>query len=166
MTSTVLLVHSTTIAIAGRGVMLRGPSGSGKSELALRLMEEAGNGLGSVDLRAELLADDQTEVFEQHSQLWVRCPHNIHGLMEIRGLGIFKVAPHLPCPLAFVVDLQPADTIERMPEEADRTTTLLGHQVPHIGLDASKVAAPSILRVAFLQTCRPTSIIAPKAITA
>jgi HPr kinase/phosphorylase len=151
MTSTVLLVHSTTVAISGRGVMLRGPSGSCKSELALRLMEEAGNGLGSLELRAELVADDQTEVFEQDSKLWVRCPETIRGLMEIRGLGIINATPHGPCPLALVVDLQPSGSIERMPEEADRLTTFFGHEVPRIRLDASQAAAPSVLRVAFLQ---------------
>ncbi len=153
MTASVLLVHATTVAITGRGVMLRGPSGSGKSELALQLMEETGSGLGNVDLRAELVADDQTEIFERNGTLWVRCPNTILGLMEIRGLGIIKARPHLPCPLALVVDLQPAETIERMPETADMVTTLLDHQVPRIRLDANRASALSALRVAFLQMC-------------
>jgi HPr kinase/phosphorylase len=149
----VLLVHSTTVAIAGRGIMLRGPSGSGKSQLALRLMDEAGNGLGGVELSAELVADDQTEVFERGGKLWVRSPNTIHGIMELRGLGIIKVKPHLPCPLALIVDLQPAATIERMPEPQDMATMLLGHQVPRIRLDANQASAPSVLRLAFVQMC-------------
>jgi HPr kinase/phosphorylase len=151
MTTEVLLVHSTTVAIAGRGIMLRGPPGSGK--LALRLMDETGNGLGDVELTAELVADDQTQVFERGGKLWVRCPNTIHGLMEIRGLGIIKVSPHLPCPLALIVDLQPAATIERMPEPQDMVETLLGHQVPRIRLDGSLPSAAAVLRVAFVQLC-------------
>jgi serine kinase of HPr protein (carbohydrate metabolism regulator) len=153
MKERVMLVHSTTVAFAGRGVMLRGPSGSGKSELALRLMEQSGTGLGRVNLKANLIADDQTEVFERKSKLWVRCPKTITGQMEMRGLGIFSVKPAKPCPLALVVDLQPAATIERMPEPEDLLTTLLGQQVPRIMLDASQPAAASILRLAFVQMC-------------
>jgi HPr kinase/phosphorylase len=153
MTTEVLLVHSTTVAIAGRGIMLRGPSGSGKSELALRLMDDAGNGLGDVELRAQLVADDQTQVFERGGKLWVRSPNTIHGLMEIRGLGIIKVNPHLPCPLALIVDLQPAAAIERMPEPGDMVETLLGHQVPRIRLDGSQPSAAAVLRLAFVQLC-------------
>jgi HPr kinase/phosphorylase len=153
MTDDMLLVHATTIAIAGRAIMLRGPSGSGKSELALRLIEQPGNGLGRASLIANLVADDQTQVYLRNKRLWVRCPKTIAGLMELRGLGIVKIKPHAPCPLALVVDLQPAVTIERMPEPADNLTTLLGHQVPRIRLDANLPAAASLLRLAYLQMC-------------
>jgi HPr kinase/phosphorylase len=153
MTAGALLVHSTTVAIAGRGIMLRGTSGSGKSELALRLMEQSGTGLGRANLRAGLIADDQTEVFERKGKLWVCCPKTISGLMELRGLGIIKVKPRAFCPLALVVDLRASAMIERMPEPADMLTTLLGHQVPRIMLDASQPSAASILRLAFVQMC-------------
>jgi HPr kinase/phosphorylase len=153
MTNDVLLVHATTIAIAGRAIMLRGPSGSGKSELALRLIEQQGNGLGRTTLKASLLADDQTEVYLRNRGLWVRCPKTISGLMELRGLGIVKVKPHAPCPLALLVDLQPGATIERMPEPTDNMTTLLGYQVPRIRLDATQPAAASFVRLAFVQMC-------------
>jgi HPr kinase/phosphorylase len=166
MTRGVLSVHATTIAIAGCGIMLRGPSGSGKSSLALRVMEQSGTGLGKVNLKASLVADDQTEVFESKGKLWVRCPKTIVGQIEVRGLGIVKVKPGKPCPLALIVDLLPASAVERMPEPGDMKTTLLDHQVPCIRLDASLPAAPSVLRVAFLRLCLPTTIIAPGAVTA
>lgn len=153
MTEGVLLVHATTVAFSGRAVMLRGPSGSGKSELALRLMEQSGTGLGRLNLRAQLIADDQTEVFMRRGKLWVRCPKTIAGQMEMRGLGIFNVKPGKACPLALIVDLQPAAKIERMPEAADLLTTLLDQQVPRIMLDASQPSAASILRLAFVQLC-------------
>lgn len=153
MTQGVLLVHATTVAFAGRGVMLRGPSGSGKSELALRLMEQTGTGLGRANLRAVLIADDQTEVSIRKSKLWVGCPKTISGQMEMRGLGVFNVTPGKACPLALVVDLRPAAQIERMPEPDDLLTTLLGCRVPRIFLDASQPAAASILRLAFVQLC-------------
>jgi HPr kinase/phosphorylase len=153
MTDDMMLVHATTVAIAGRAIMLRGPSGSGKSELALRLIEQPGSGLGRVAMKANLVADDQTEVYQRNKRLWVRCPKTIFGLMELRGLGIVKIKPHVPCPLALIVDLQQAVTIERMPEPADTMTTLLGHQVPRIRLDATQPAASSLVRLAFVQMC-------------
>ena len=121
MTGTLQRVHATTIAIAGKGIMLRGPSGSGKSDLALRLIEQPGTGLGTQVLQARLVADDQTEVYLRAGRLWVRCPETIKGKLEVRGLGILNLKPHAACPLALVVDLMPGNRIERMPEEAQLT---------------------------------------------
>ena len=151
MTTDNMLVHATTVAIAGKAIMLRGPSGAGKSELALRLIEQPGNGLGPVNLRASLIADDQSEIYVRKHTLWVRCPKTILGQMEVRGFGVFKVKPVRPCPLAVVVDLVPASAIERMPEPEQLITTLLGKQVPRIMLDANTPAAASVLRLAFLR---------------
>ena len=56
------LCHGTCIALAGRGVLIRGPSGSGKSDLALRLIDTPGNGIGAAPLEARLVADDQVHL--------------------------------------------------------------------------------------------------------
>ena len=79
MTSPVLL-HASCVAISGRGVLIIGPSGSGKSALALQLMA----------FGASLVADDQTELTVQGGTLIARCPPTMSGLIEARGLGILR----------------------------------------------------------------------------
>ena len=74
-------VHGTCIAIDGDGVLLRGPSGSGKSDLALRL----------IDSGAMLVGDDQLQLSRMGDQLIVRPPDLLSGQLEIRGIGIVPV---------------------------------------------------------------------------
>ena len=76
-----ILLHATAVAIDGRAVLLRGPSGSGKSDLALRL----------IDAGARLVADDQSELSRRGDVLMVRAPATIAGLIEVRGLGILRL---------------------------------------------------------------------------
>src|SRR6185312_10220968 len=70
-----LLLHATTVAIDGAAVLLRGPSGSGKSDLALRL----------IDAGARLVADDQSELRRVGEVVVVRAPDALRGLIEVRG---------------------------------------------------------------------------------
>jgi serine kinase of HPr protein (carbohydrate metabolism regulator) len=104
-----LLIHATAVAIdtaAGRrAVLIRGPSGSGKSDLGLRL----------IDAGARLVADDQSELRRRGDLIIVRSPPPIAGLIEVRGLGIIQIDPLAEAPLALVTDLAPPDTIERLP---------------------------------------------------
>src|ERR1700710_2758966 len=74
-------IHASCVAIGNRGVLLLGPSGTGKSDLALRLIDEG----------AKLVADDRTILFLAKGVLHARCPASIKGLLEIRGLGIVKL---------------------------------------------------------------------------
>jgi serine kinase of HPr protein (carbohydrate metabolism regulator) len=71
-------IHASCIALGGRGVLLLGPSGSGKSDLALRLIDEG----------AKLVADDRTILFVKDGVLQAKAPASIRGMLEIRGLGI------------------------------------------------------------------------------
>src|SRR3546814_17418763 len=80
-----LRVHATCIAIDGRGILLRGPSGSGKSDLALRL----------IDGGALLVADDQVILTEADGELTASAPATTAGRMEVRGIGVVDM-PHLP----------------------------------------------------------------------
>ncbi len=89
------ILHASTVAFQGRGVLIRGASGAGKSALALELMA----------LGAGLVADDRTEVAPRQDQLIAACPPAIAGRVEARFLGILGAAPHPPVPLALVVDL-------------------------------------------------------------
>ncbi len=100
-------------------------------------------------MRADLVADDQTEVYVRGHRLWVRCPRTIRGKLEVRGLGIVSVKPHAACPLVLVVDLKPDTRTERLPEPGDLTVNLLDHRLARISLDPLRPSAPSVLRAAF-----------------
>ena len=131
-----LRVHATCIAIDGRGILLRGPSGSGKSDLALRLIDEG----------ALLVSDDQVILTEADGGLTASAPATIAGRMEVRGIGIVSM-PHLPqVGLTLVVDLVAAAKIERMPEAA--CCRLGGVDLPAIALAPFEPSAPAKLRLA------------------
>ena len=131
-----LLVHATAVAIGGRAVLLRGPSGSGKSDLALRL----------IDAGARLVADDRSELRRDGDALMIRAPATIAGLIEARGVGILRVAPLADAPLALIADLVAPDAVERLPEP--RSETILGLSIPLIALAPFEASAPAKLRLA------------------
>jgi serine kinase of HPr protein (carbohydrate metabolism regulator) len=131
-----LLVHATCVAIDGIGVLLRGPSGSGKSDLALRLIDEG----------ARLVADDQVEVVRAGATLTARAPHRIAGRIEVRGIGIVAIGARRSVKLGLAVDLVPRARIERMP--AARRCTVVGVKLPLIKLDPFDASAPAKLRLA------------------
>ena len=131
-----ILVHATTVALAGRGILLRGPSGSGKSDLALRL----------IDAGARLVADDQSRVWRDGDALLAASPPTIAGMIEVRGVGIVRLDPLPAARLILVVDLVAADRIERLPEP--RTETILGVAVARLDLAPFEPSAPAKLRLA------------------
>ena len=129
-------VHATCIALASDGVIVRGPPGSGKSDLALRL----------IDGGARLVADDYVELDVDGGDLIASAPEAIAGLLEVRGLGVAKVPSIERARVAMVVDLVAADAIERLPEPA--TCELLGIQLPHLRLDPFTASACAKVRLA------------------
>jgi HPr kinase/phosphorylase len=120
----------------GAGILLRGPSGSGKSDLALRL----------IDGGARLVADDQTELRRSGSGLVASAPAAIAGLLEIRGIGIVRCPAAASAPLRLVVDLVPSESIERLPEA--RSCRYLDCDIPLIALAPFEASAPAKLRFA------------------
>jgi serine kinase of HPr protein (carbohydrate metabolism regulator) len=140
--SMTLRIHVTTVAVDGSAVLLRGPSGSGKSDLALRL----------IDGGATLVSDDYTDLFVRDDILVAAPPDTIAGLMEVRGVGVVRLhpdgVPRQPVPVALLVDLvHEADAVERMPEP--QTETLLpGHSVRRIVLNPFEASAPAKVRLA------------------
>lgn len=130
-----ILVHATAVAIDGEAVLLRGPPGAGKSDLALRL----------IDGGACLVADDQAVLRRLGSRVLVRAPSVIAGLIEVRGLGIVRVEAIEEAPLAMIVDLLPPDQIERMPQ--GRAELVLGLEIRVIELAAFDVSAAAKLRL-------------------
>ncbi len=135
MTET-LLLHATAIAIDGHAVLLRGVSGAGKSDLAVRL----------IDAGARLIADDQSELLRRGDSVIARAPATIAGLLEVRGIGIVRLDVLAEAPVALVVDLVPAETLERLP--ARRTETILGLAFPLIALAPLEASAAAKLRLA------------------
>ncbi|PCI31847.1 MAG: hypothetical protein COB54_08980 [Alphaproteobacteria bacterium] len=134
------LIHATGIWLDGKGVLLRGPSGSGKSELALRLM-----GLG-----AELVGDDYVEVSRAQGGLVImKAPPNISGLIEVRHVGILAVPFRPMAEVDLVLDLvsrRKVAQLDRLPEQ--KTTLIEAVAVPCLDFDALAAAAPEKLRAA------------------
>ena len=110
------VLHATSVAVAGRGLLITGASGSGKSSLAMQL----------ISLGATLIADDRTEVRIVEGELRLDCPPTIAGRIEARGLGILEAPTVVDIPLWAVLDLDQAET-ERLPPR--RATTIIGQSV-------------------------------------
>ena len=129
-------VHGTSIAIEQRAVLMRGPPGSGKSDLALRLVDDG----------ALLIADDQTELTLRDGQIFASPPAPIAGRIEVRGLGVVAL-PTLDCaPLVLVVDLVPPGRVERLPDP--HFCTYLDQEFPVLALAPFEASAPAKLRAA------------------
>jgi HPr kinase/phosphorylase len=129
-------VHGSCVAIDGRAVLLRGPSGRGKSDLALRL----------IDGGARLVADDRVDLRAVRGVLNASAPAPIAGRLEVRGIGILEVPCAPTAPLGLVVDLVERDEIERLPEP--RAESFLGVDVPLIRLVAREASAAAKVRLA------------------
>ncbi|MET0240349.1 MAG: aldolase [Sphingobium sp.] len=122
-------IHATSIAIGGQVILLMGSSGSGKSDLALRL----------IDRGAMLVSDDYTDIACRDGRLYASPPLSIAGRMEVRHLGILAM-PHVHnLPVALVIRLD--DKPERMPDRTARTD-IMGTKLPVLCLDACEASAP------------------------
>lgn len=122
-------LHASCVAIDGRAVLIEGRSGSGKSDLALRL----------IDRGATLVSDDYTVLVRDRDRVLAQAPATIAGRIEVRGVGIVEM-PHVDrVPVALVVCL--ADQIERLPEDGD-TRTIAGVAVPMVALSGHEASAP------------------------
>ena len=111
------ILHATTVAVADRGLLILGPSGSGKSMLAIRL----------IALGAKLVSDDQTRVTVQGGRLIASCPNpDLQGLIEARGLGILRAASVETADLTLAIDLGQPEP-DRLPPR--RKVTILGAEL-------------------------------------
>ena len=128
-------LHASTVAFDGRAVVISGPSGSGKSDLALRLLDR-----GFI-----LVSDDQTIVRKDGDGLVASAPPTIAGKLEVRGIGIVDMERADNVPVALVVEL--TSEIQRLPDDS-RERVILGVAVPLIGIDAAAASAPSKVALA------------------
>ena len=105
-------VHATAVLVGARALLIRGPAGSGKSRLALKLIEAGQSGV----LRfARLVADDRVRLEACHGRLLARAPNELAGLIEVRGLGIRRMAHEPVAVVGGIVDLAAADA-QRLPD--------------------------------------------------
>ena len=128
-------LHASTVALDGRAVMISGPSGSGKSDLALRL----------IDRGFTLVSDDQTIVRLSGEQLIASAPPTISGKLEIRGVGIVPMDHVDDVPVALLVEL--TSDIQRLPDDS-RERPVLGAPLPLISVDAMTASAASKVALA------------------
>ena len=131
-----MLVHGTCVEVHGHGVLLRGPSGSGKSDLALRL----------IDGGARLVADDQVQLTIDGSFAHASAPPAISGRMEVRGIGILPVPSVDGAPVSLVVDLVAPENVPRLPEP--NVCRLAGVDVACISLAPFEASAEAKVRLA------------------
>lgn len=130
-------VHATCVACEGQGVLLIGPSGSGKSDLALRL----------IDRGARLVGDDYVHLYAQDGQVWAKADDRLRDKIEVRGVGICHIPALESAPLALVVRL--GEPPERLP--SPQTETLAGLRVPLMQLIAYEMSTPIKIELALEQ---------------
>ena len=135
MSGDAFLVHATTVAIGGRAILLRGVSGSGKSDLALRL----------IDAGALLVADDQSELYRDGEAVLARSPAPIAGLIEARGIGILRVGSLASARLSLIAELVSPEAVERLPERCSET--ILGVAIPLVAVAPFEASTPAKLRL-------------------
>jgi serine kinase of HPr protein (carbohydrate metabolism regulator) len=141
------LVHGTCVALGPHAALLRGRSGSGKSDLALRFLAlppERG-------LEPLLVADDQVWVERQSDgSLVASAPPNLAGKMEVRGLGILAMPHRKEARLALVADLVLPQDVPRMPPAPLDQMTIAGVALPVVKLAPFELSAALKLRLALL----------------
>ena len=99
-------IHASCVDINGNGILILGKSGCGKSDLALRLINEG----------AALVSDDRCEVYSENQNLIATAPKEIKNLLEIRGIGIVKLKTKSKTRIKLVINLKTLEEIERMPK--------------------------------------------------
>ncbi|WP_022722775.1 HPr kinase/phosphorylase [Rhodopseudomonas sp. B29] len=139
-------IHASAVKVGDQAVLIRGPSGSGKSRLAFGLIVAGRSGQVA---KAELIADDRVLLERRSGAVLARTVPELAGLIEIRGLGIRR-CPHVDhAPIGLVVDLWAADAA-RMPAPEALRVSVEGVELPRIpvgeGFD------PLAMVVAFLIT--------------
>jgi len=132
-------VHACAVLVGARALLIRGPAGSGKSQLAFKLITAAQSGLLPF---ARLVADDRIRLEPCHGRLLVRAPDTLAGLIEVRGLGI-RHLPHEPVAVVGgVIDLAAADA-KRLPDQAE--IEVAGVRLPQLKIAEGHDPYPSVL---------------------
>jgi len=136
MNKNFLRLHASCVSIDGRGVLLVGPSGVGKSDVALRL----------IDAGAELVSDDQTELrLVEGGAIVAAPPAPLAGLIEVRGVGLLRLPSWSEATVSLYVDLLPLGAaVERLPEKA--YYDLMGQKIKMIRCFGFAASTPAVIR--------------------
>lgn len=129
-----ITIHASCVSVNNKAILLMGESGSGKSDLALRLIDDG----------AQLIADDYTEISLIDNILTASPPIKIEGMIEVRGIGILTLPFVRDIPLKLAVKLVPHKEVERLPEP--QFFDCLGVQIPLLLLCAYNASAPVKIR--------------------
>jgi HPr kinase/phosphorylase len=128
-------IYATSVVFCGHGLLLRGASGCGKSDLALRLMDAGGT----------LIADDHTIVEAMDGKVYAAPPESIRGLIEVRGVGLLQVPYCASARLHAVIDCVVPGTVERLPEA--RSAEFSGISLPLWSLTPFEASAVAKIRM-------------------
>lgn len=129
-------IHATCVSVDDVGLLIRGAPGSGKSDLAARLIDAGG----------ELVADDRVDLDVRGGAIVASAPAPIAGLLEIRGLGILRLGCRASVGLGLVIDLVDAEAVDRLPEAA--ACTYMGVTLPLLRLWPFEPSAAAKVRFA------------------
>jgi len=150
-------VHASAVKIGNFAVLIRGPSGSGKSRLAFDLIMA---GCAGVVERAVLVGDDRVHLATLGNEIVVRPAPILAGLIEIRGLGIRRCDFVEHATVGLIVDLA-AEDAERLPAPEALFARIYGVKIPRIPVGTGYSALPLV--VAALTTTKSSSSASPSA---
>ena len=134
-------IHASAVLVGAHAILIRGPAGSGKSRLALKLIEAPPHG---PLIFSRLVADDRVHVTAAHGRLIARPPRSLAGLIEVRGLGIRRFPHEEIAVVSMVVDLA-AEPAQRLPDDLEVRATVEGIRLPRLAVAAGGDAFPLIL---------------------
>lgn len=134
-------IHASAVLVGARAVLIRGPAGSGKSRLALNLIQAAAGGRLVL---ARLVADDRVHVEAVHNRLIARPPAVLAGLLEVRGLGIQRLHFEPMAVVSWVVDL---DVVAppRLPDPATAQAEVAGVMIRRLAVAPGCDPVPLVL---------------------
>jgi serine kinase of HPr protein (carbohydrate metabolism regulator) len=150
-------IHASAVLVGERAILIRGPSGSGKSRLAFDLLMA---GRAGQIAAARLVGDDRVHVWQHGDELMVRPAPALAGLIEIRGLGIRRCDHAAEARIALVVDLDAADA-DRLPPPDALQIRIKGILLPRIPVRRGFSALPMVL-AALTMTANSCSADCPK----
>lgn len=143
------LIYGTCVALGDNAALLRGPSGSGKSDLALRFVLGAAPGI-----EAALVSDDQIHIVARAGRLVASPPPALAGRLEVRGIGIVSLPYRGEAELRLIVDLIELEDVPRFPLLTPRLEALGGIALPVLSLAPFEASAPLKLQLALQRTAR------------
>jgi serine kinase of HPr protein (carbohydrate metabolism regulator) len=133
--------HATAVVVGEKGVLIRGASSAGKSMLAAALIKEG----------ARLVADDRVHLCCCHGRVVATAPSTIAGLLEMRGLGLVRMEHEASAVIRLVVDLVGPDLLDRHPEPAAASATILGVPLPRQPVPAASPMSPLLVAAALAE---------------